>query len=780
MIAKYRAESLANKILTLAVLAAAIFFVCKIFYAAYLTLPYSRELLEPSNVALTNTFLEGKSPYSLSSLEWDVPGINYDYPFMNSLIAAAIAKIIGCGAVVAHLAISAFAILISGFIGSRIVMNHSKTTVAPAVAALMFMFCHWRFGYISAAPDDLGLMFMLLTLEAATSPKIKYKPVVCAIMITLCFYTKQYFVFVAVPVFIYMLLYSWREAVRLLICTLVLNIIAATLITVFWPLYWMRTIAFTYLGTLGYRGAGLISTLMEQLGYLAFSFCTFFAIVIVATVLGIRKLRKSGAKITSIRVKENDIFALSVINSIIMAVPLFFLGRNDGAFISYFLQLWMHSIVVVALVCFERMKPKPERYEYIYSGIYAVIIGLTVYLGFGRLPIHILTQDEIAQWQKAYEYTKKYSEDGDIFYSRSLAYDGFRRGNGQWQCGHEGEVSAYTIESLEMAGFPSGLFPNMIQLIGQNVSYRDNIVEKAENHGYSLITFEPDTDSSLFSEENCEQYGYKCIDHLNLQMGMMAYNVAFYALGGCQEQEREDIRLYVHRGYANLAPDCSRPAWELAKKLGYYGVECDIYSTTDNVFVVFHDDELDDLTNGTGPVTDKSWDEVSKIVFDAGANIEDYPDLHLSRIEELLQFVKDNDMHVLLDVKTVHSYRELAQMIVDYGIEDLCTVCSSSTEDLDEVRKVSSDISLRYWDGEDVHQMIDVASAYDKCDVSYPREDITEDIVDYAHKKGVKIGVYSWNTEPEPEGEYERLYDLGVDSATINTITTPDQAKVNE
>ena len=523
----YKDESIPYKLLTMAVLAAAIFFVCRICYAAYLSLPYSREILEPANVALTNTFLTGKSPYTLSSLDWEVPAINYDYPFLNSLAAAAIAKITTCNTVTAHLFISLVSILVSGYIGILMVRDHVKTTVSPALAMLMFMFCHWRFGYISASPDGLGLLLFLLTLYSAVNPKIKHKPIWCVIGITLCFYTKQYFVFVAASVFIYMLLYSRREALKLLAYTIILNTVVALLITYFWPLYWIRSFAFTYMGTAVGGGAKLV-TLMEQLGYLTYSFSAFFIIAVIAAILGIRKLRRDGSRLTSVKIQENDALALCVINSIVMILPLSFLGRNDGAFLSYFLQLWMPSVTVVALISFERMKP--ENREYIFWGIYAVITALTIYLGFGRLPQHIMTDDEIANWQKAYEYTRMYSEKGDIFYSRSLAYDGFIRQNGQWQCGHEGEVTPDMMERIENLGFPIEAFPHVLQLVDQNVRYRDQIIEKAERHGYSLITFEPGSSRVLLGEEVCNKYGYRHIDTIPLQLGNMQYDVEFYAL----------------------------------------------------------------------------------------------------------------------------------------------------------------------------------------------------------------------------------------------------------
>ena len=155
MITLFKEEKPTYKLITMAVLAAALFLVARIIYAGVIALPYPKELLEPSNIVLTDTFLTGKSPYTASALTWDIPGVNYDYPFINSLLAVAIAFITRCGAVRAHFVISLVSIFLSGYIGYSLIKKYAVTTVSPVLAALLFMFCHWRFGYISAAPDDL-------------------------------------------------------------------------------------------------------------------------------------------------------------------------------------------------------------------------------------------------------------------------------------------------------------------------------------------------------------------------------------------------------------------------------------------------------------------------------------------------------------------------------------------------------------------------------------------------------------------------------------------------
>ena len=94
-------QKIAYKLLTLAAFVTVVLFVVRVIYAGAIALPYPQEIQEASSVALTNMFLEGKSPYLAASIQYEVPGINYDYPFFASLLAAAIAALFKCSAVVA-------------------------------------------------------------------------------------------------------------------------------------------------------------------------------------------------------------------------------------------------------------------------------------------------------------------------------------------------------------------------------------------------------------------------------------------------------------------------------------------------------------------------------------------------------------------------------------------------------------------------------------------------------------------------------------------------------
>ena len=70
------------------------------------------------------------------------------------------------------------------------------------------------------------------------------------------------------------------------------------------------------------------------------------------------------------------------------------------------------------------------------------------------------------------------------------------------------------------------------------------------------------------------------------------------------------IRL-AHRGSRVLWPENTMEAFQAAVDLGYRYIETDIRATRDGVLIVFHDRNLDRLTDGSGPVRDRYGSQLS-------------------------------------------------------------------------------------------------------------------------------------------------------------------------
>ena len=77
-------------------------------------------------------------------------------------------------------------------------------------------------------------------------------------------------------------------------------------------------------------------------------------------------------------------------------------------------------------------------------------------------------------------------------------------------------------------------------------------------------------------------------------------------------------QIFAHRGAMAYRPQNTLSAFELAWSMGAHGVELDVQCTRDGEVMVFHDDTLDKLTNGTGRIRD--YDAAELMTLDAGAH----------------------------------------------------------------------------------------------------------------------------------------------------------------
>jgi glycerophosphoryl diester phosphodiesterase len=62
-----------------------------------------------------------------------------------------------------------------------------------------------------------------------------------------------------------------------------------------------------------------------------------------------------------------------------------------------------------------------------------------------------------------------------------------------------------------------------------------------------------------------------------------------------------------HRGSSAIYPENTRTAFEQALSVGAHGLELDIQCSSDGKAIIFHDDTLERMTNGTGNVCDHTF-----------------------------------------------------------------------------------------------------------------------------------------------------------------------------
>ena len=239
------------------------------------------------------------------------------------------------------------------------------------------------------------------------------------------------------------------------------------------------------------------------------------------------------------------------------------------------------------------------------------------------------------------------------------------------------------------------------------------------------------------------------------------------------------IRNMAHRGGSRLAPEDTLAAFENAARLGVDVLEMDVHSTADGEIVVLHDDTVDRTTEGSGPVTSFTLDDLQALDAayhfspDGGATfpwrgtgvvvptLDDvlaaFPDAHMSiEIKQQEPSIVDG----VLDLLDAHHARE--RVVIASFLDPVMA----------DLRARAPDLLTTYTLGEMFQWSLlteadDAAYVPPAPVVQAPVDTLTDEMIALAQRHGVAVQVWTVNDR----AEMDRLIGLNVDG-----ILTDDPA----
>lgn len=128
-------------------------------------------------------------------------------------------------------------------------------------------------------------------------------------------------------------------------------------------------------------------------------------------------------------------------------------------------------------------------------------------------------------------------------------------------------------------------------------------------------------------------------------------------------QETADFEL-AHRAACLDAPENSLEAIRLAAASGTKWVEFDVSFTSDGTAVAFHDDTLERVTTGTGPVTGVTFSQISKLDLATKHPLSaNFNSVRIPKVEDFVAECLKLNLKMIIDLKTWESPEETAILI---------------------------------------------------------------------------------------------------------------------
>jgi glycerophosphoryl diester phosphodiesterase len=154
------------------------------------------------------------------------------------------------------------------------------------------------------------------------------------------------------------------------------------------------------------------------------------------------------------------------------------------------------------------------------------------------------------------------------------------------------------------------------------------------------------------------------------------------------------LHVIGHRGYSAMAPENTLAAFRLAGEYGFWGVECDTICSADGVWMVSHDNDVSRLTDGTGRITELTYEELQRFTFDAGEGIAGHPGQKIPMLTQVMDLCAEYGMRLVIEIKesAPEQMASLAELITARAEKENFILVSFQKEPLAEIKRLLPEI----------------------------------------------------------------------------------------
>ncbi len=221
-----------------------------------------------------------------------------------------------------------------------------------------------------------------------------------------------------------------------------------------------------------------------------------------------------------------------------------------------------------------------------------------------------------------------------------------------------------------------------------------------------------------------------------------------------------------HRGACGYAPENTLESIKTAADIGAAWVELDVKLTRDGVPIIFHDDELDRTTNGSGLVAQTDYADIQTL--EAGSWFSDgFSGVIIPTLEEAVDVLLQHNLGLNLEIKPCPGReKETTEAALDvlsqiWDDHDKLLISSFQHVSLEAARDVANDWARGLLIGGDEmpENWLELADYLDVQTINLGSRLVTEEICEAVMNEEYGLLVYTVNDPMEAR----RLQQWGVD-----------------
>ena len=212
----------------------------------------------------------------------------------------------------------------------------------------------------------------------------------------------------------------------------------------------------------------------------------------------------------------------------------------------------------------------------------------------------------------------------------------------------------------------------------------------------------------------------------------------------------------AHRGFSGKYPENTKRAFLAAIKEGNCdGFESDVHLSKDGEPVIIHDDDLDRTSDGKGPVGEHNFADLRKLDMGAWKGRE-FAGERMMHLDELLELLLEHDKLLNLEIKNYEVfYRGIEEKVIEriraMGAADRVFLSSFNHPSMKRCKEIDPALPAGILYGQPLIDADEYAARYG-LNALHPRVSClrySPDLAEQAHKRSLKIHVWTVNTEED-------------------------------
>lgn len=348
-----------------------ILFLCK---RTYIFAEVPAEYRDGAVFKVIDMFAKGDNPYSVAWLKGnEAPPVLLDSGFLHVFPAVLFQKLFDVPASLACWIGNLIYVVLAGIIIYIVANKLTRSSLLALIAMCIQLTTMRRHGLLCSRPDMMAVVLLLMITYICIKERKTYDYIIIAVLSVLILFSKIHYAVIVVSVGIHIIYEMFLEKNIKNGIKRLATFVVSGMVTLLISIFLMMKFVPMHLPVWGIRLWNMFSyntgnkssqykTVYDKFTALFHEY-SYIKYVVIISVVGFaitficsKVMRDRGSKLSCDRDFKIDNISFLIINAIINAVALLFVGRHDGAVLWYFYCMLMPTVILLAVCLLSHLK----------------------------------------------------------------------------------------------------------------------------------------------------------------------------------------------------------------------------------------------------------------------------------------------------------------------------------------------------------------------------------------------------------------------------------------